>query len=418
MTLRTGFFLVILLFSFSFFFFNTLRLIRYLRIGKPETRAGRPLERLKQVLTLAFGHSKLFREPLAGLMHFFIFWGFVVLVFAIVETIGEGLRPGFTLSLLGPLYGPLAFLEDVLGLLVILSAVVALLRRYVTKPPRLDVSGHSRLDATIILLLILLIMCAMFGQNAANIERGLQAAAERRFVSRGLAPLFNGCSAEALDGWFSFFWWTHISIVLGFLNYLPYSKHLHILSSIPNVYLAKLDPRGVLKPLNLQDEKATKFGAADVEDLTWKQLLDGYTCTECGRCTAACPAALTGKPLSPKKIVVDIRRRLMEKAPLLSGQSIRGETALPGAEPAGRASAPGQLVGDYISEDELWACTTCMACVQECPVQIEEGTMMRTIFGKGEIGVNSTHHQAIGKLAKGLKVTAKSADGIVFALQR
>ncbi|TLY27173.1 MAG: (Fe-S)-binding protein, partial [Ignavibacteria bacterium] len=319
MTLRTGFFLVILLFSFSFFFFNTLRLIRYLRIGKPETRAGRPLERLKQVLTLAFGHSKLFREPLAGLMHFFIFWGFVVLVFAIVETIGEGLRPGFTLSLLGPLYGPLAFLEDVLGLLVILSAVVALLRRYVTKPPRLDVSGHSRLDATIILLLILLIMCAMFGQNAANIERGLQAAAERRFVSRGLAPLFNGCSAEALDGWFSFFWWTHISIVLGFLNYLPYSKHLHILSSIPNVYLAKLDPRGVLKPLNLQDEKATKFGAADVEDLTWKQLLDGYTCTECGRCTAACPAALTGKPLSPKKIVVDIRRRLMEKAPLLSG---------------------------------------------------------------------------------------------------
>ncbi|OLD77350.1 MAG: Fe-S oxidoreductase, partial [Ignavibacteria bacterium 13_1_40CM_2_61_4] len=151
----------------------------------------------------------------------------------------------------------------------------------------------------------------------------------------------------------------------------PYSKHLHILSSIPNVYLAKLDPRGVLKPLNLQDEKATKFGAADVEDLTWKQLLDGYSCTECGRCTAACPAALTGKPLSPKKIVVDIRRRLMEKAPLLTGRGIQGEPAVPGAEPSGHAAAAAQLVGDYITEDELWACTTCMACVQECPVQIE-----------------------------------------------
>src|SRR6267143_1266904 len=372
MTIRTGFFLVLLLLSFSFFFFNPRRLIRYLTIGKPETRTDRPLERLKQVLTVAFGQSKLFREPLAGLMHFFIFWGFVVLVLAIVETIGEGLRSGFTLSFLGPLYGPLVFLEDLLGALVILSAVVALLRRYVTKPPRLDVSGHSRIDATIILLLILLIMCAIFGQNAANIGRGVQAAAERRFVSHSLASLFfAGISPETLNVWFSFFWWMHISLVLGFLNYLPYSKHLHILSSIPNVYLAKLEPRGVLKPLNLQDEKATKFGAADVEDLTWKQLLDGYTCTECGRCTAACPAALTGKPLSPKKIVVDIRRRLMEKAPLLTDRGTRGETVTPGAEPPGQAASAGQLVGDYITEDELWACTTCMACVQECPVQIE-----------------------------------------------
>ena len=358
MTLQTGLFLVLLLASISFFVLNARRLIRTLAIGKADNRTDRPLDRLKNVLIVAFGQSKLLREPVAGVMHFFIFWGFVILLLAILETVGEGFSTGFTFSFLGPLYPPLVFLQELLGLLVACSVLFALFRRYVLKPKRLEAGGHARLDATVILLLILLIMSAMFGQNAANLAPGGEPAAASRFVSRAVAAIcFPGWQPGEVAGWFAFFWWAHILLVLGFLNYLPYSKHLHILSSIPNVYLAKLGARGTLKPLNLQDEQAVKFGVSDVEDLTWKQLLDGYTCTECGRCTAACPAALTGKPLSPKKIIVDIRRRLVEKASA-------GAEAKP--EEAGKP-----LLDGYISEEELWACTTCMACVQECPVQIE-----------------------------------------------
>jgi Fe-S oxidoreductase len=152
--------------------------------------------------------------------------------------------------------------------------------------------------------------------------------------------------------WYAVFFWAHILIVLAFLNYLPFSKHLHVLTSIPNVYLSNLGPRGALTPTNLADETATKFGATDVEDFTWKQLLNGYTCTECGRCSDACPAHTTGKLLSPRKIFVDLRARTMEKA---EHQDLAGH----------------QLLDNFITEQELWACTTCMACVQECPVMIE-----------------------------------------------
>jgi Fe-S oxidoreductase len=163
------------------------------------------------------------------------------------------------------------------------------------------------------------------------------------------------------------FWWLHIVGVLGFLNYLPYSKHLHVLSSVPNVFFAKLEPRGTLKALNLQDEALTKFGASDVEDFTWKQLLDGYSCTECGRCDSACPANNTGKLLSPRKIMIETRRRLMEKAPILNNP----KSQIPLLTSLAKGSLDKHLVDDYITEEELWACTSCLACVQECPVQIE-----------------------------------------------
>jgi Fe-S oxidoreductase len=362
-------FSAILIAAVVFFGINTRRLLGYLRVGKRDMRTDRPAERLRNVLTIAFGQTKLLREPLAGMMHFFIFWGFVILLLAIVEAIGEGLSHGFSLAFLGPLYGPLQFLQDLLGLLVIGSVLLALFRRYVTKPPRLDVSGHAQRDATIILGLILLIMLSMFGQNAAAIAGGMASGDGARFASGFLAgALFAGTSAGTIEVWFYLLWLIHVGLVLGFLNYLPYSKHLHILSSIPNVWFAKLGPRGTLRALNLQDETATKFGASDIEDLTWKQLLDGYTCTECGRCTASCPANITGKLLSPKKIIVDIRHRTMEKAPLLAAAAAGG-----GSQQGDGASGvlSTQLVGSTITDDELWACTTCMACVQECPVMIE-----------------------------------------------
>jgi Fe-S oxidoreductase/nitrate reductase gamma subunit len=367
MPLHSVLFVIILIAAFVFFVYNTRRLASYLKIGKPEKRADNVGARIKNVLTVAFGQSKLLREPLAGIMHFFIFWGFVILLLAILEAIGEGISHGFSLAFLGPLYVPLIFVQDLIGTLVIVSVLIALFRRYVTKPKRLDVSGHARLDATIILAIILLIMCSMFGQNAANIASGTATSAEARFVSNALAGMFAASTPEQIEFWFYAFWLIHIALVLGFMNYLPYSKHLHIISSIPNVYFAKLGSRGRLKALNLQDETATKFGVSDVEDLTWKQLLDGYTCTECGRCTASCPANITGKLLSPKKIIVDIRHRMMEKAPLLVNKASQSSNP----EPQTDGVLSKHLIDNYITEDELWACTTCMACVQECPVQIE-----------------------------------------------
>ncbi|HZY10727.1 MAG TPA: (Fe-S)-binding protein, partial [Bacteroidota bacterium] len=344
-------------------------MIKYLSIGKSEKRTDKPFDRLRNVAVIAFGQTKLFREPLAGLMHFCIFWGFVILLLAIIESLGEGINPGFTLSFLGVLYPPLIFLQDVFGILVIGSCLFALVRRHIFKPARLDVDRHAKIDATIILVIILLIMCSMFLQNAAYISRGIDKTSESRFLSCALASIFENVPEAQQEFWLDFFWWFHILLVLGFLNYLPFSKHLHILSSIPNVYLAKLDARGTLQALNLQDEKATRFGVADVEDLTWKNLLDGYTCTECGRCTASCPAAITGKPLSPKKIIVDVRQRLMEKGPLaVSGVTLESLGEIQGN---GKHPLQKQLIDDYITEDELWACTTCMACVQECPVMIE-----------------------------------------------
>ncbi len=371
MTVTTIIFLILFTASLVFFGWNVRRLISYLRIGKPDPRTSKPWQRLKNVLVVAFGQSKLMREPVAGIMHFLIYWGFLVLLLAILESIGEGIVGGFSFAFLGSLYPPLIFTIDVFGLLVIGSVFVALYRRYISKPKRLQVSAHSRIDATVILLMILFVMISMFGQNAARLAMHQEASASWRFASSMLAPLFAG-SVE-VQMWYSVFWWIHIGLVLAFLNYLPFSKHLHILCSVPNVYLAKLDPRGIVRPLNLQDETATKFGASDVEDLTWKQLLDAYTCTECGRCDSVCPANNTGKPLSPRKIMVDMRQRLMVKAPLLLAGSQSSSPALPTSnlEPSTQNPPQKHLLDDYITEDELWACTTCMACVQECPVQIE-----------------------------------------------
>lgn len=367
MTTHNTIFLIVFILSLGFFAWNIRRLISYLSFGKSDQRTDRASERLKNVLIVAFGQSKLLREPVAGIMHFLIYWGFIVLLAAVLEAIGEGIVEGFSFAFLGSLYGPLVFFIDLFGLFVIGSVLLALYRRYISRPTRLEVSRYSKIDATVILLLILFIMASMFGQNAVRIAMNEGTANNWRFASAILSSLFD--ESANIGTWFSIFWWIHIGLVFGFLNYLPYSKHLHILSSVPNVYLAKLEPRGVLKPLNLQDESAAKFGVSDVEDFTWKQLLDSYTCTECGRCDSVCPATNTGKPLSPRKIMVDMRRRLMEKAPLVTG----GVTLETIGEEKGNGKHPlqKQLIDDYITEDELWACTTCMACVQECPVQIE-----------------------------------------------
>ena len=359
MTLNAVLFALVFVAALAFFVRNAVRLAGYLRLGKNDDRFSGAGQRLRRVFTIAFGQSKLLREPFAGLLHLLIFWGFVVLLSAVFESVGEGLFPGFSFSFLGPLYGPLLLLIDTFGALVIVSVLVSILRRLFAPPARLRVTGHAKWDAVLILALILTVMLTMFGQNATRIASG--APGDSRFIAAQLSGLF---PRESAHGWSLGFFWCHMIAVLGFLNYLPYSKHLHVLTSIPNVYFSSLAPKGALAPINLADETLTKYGATDIEDLTWKQLLNGFTCTECGRCTSVCPANTTGKLLNPKKIMVDLRSRTMEKAPAMATAS---------SAPGGDAPAVlgHQLLDNFITEQELWACTTCMACVQECPVMIE-----------------------------------------------
>jgi Fe-S oxidoreductase len=352
--LQHVFFAAVLVAALWSFFVRSKRLITILeRTGKPVTRTDQPERRFRQVLRIAFGQTKLLREPFAGLLHVLIFWGFLVLLSAIGESIGEGLIPGFSLSVLGPLFGPLTFLQDLVGACVIASVAVSVFRRLVVPPKRLQVEGHAKQDALTILSLIFIVMLTMFGQNASRIALGAEPAGSMRLLSGYLAITLRGMDASSLGILYAVMFWGHMLVVLFFLNYLPSSKHLHVLTSIPNVYLGNLEPKGAIKPINLADESLTTFGATDVSDLTWKQLLDGFTCTECGRCTSVCPANTTGKLLNPKKIITDVRARTFELA--------QGT----------QETADHRLLDNFITDQELWACTTCMACMQECPVSIE-----------------------------------------------
>lgn len=362
---NTTIFAFVLLASLGFFFYNLSRLIAYLKVGKPENRFGDIGRRIRNVLTIALGQSKLMREPFAGLLHALIFWGFIVLLSAVVESILEGLIPGASLAFLGPLYPLLTWCQDLFGAFVLVAVIISLFRRLFAPPKRLQVTGHSKADAILVLALILTVMVTMFGQNATRPHLHPDVPHEARVVSMMLTGWF---SSESAGTWYYVFFWGHMLAVLGFLNYLPYSKHLHVVTSTFNVYFSNLgiEPKGALKPINLADETLTKYGATDIDDLTWKQLLNGYTCTECGRCTSVCPANTTGKLLNPKKIIVDVRARTFEKAPLVvaegTGKGQNGER---------ERVLSHQLLDNFITDQELFACTTCMACVQECPVMIE-----------------------------------------------
>jgi Fe-S oxidoreductase len=363
-------FILILITALSLFGNSVTRMIKFLSIGKPEDRLKHPFKRIARTLEIAFGQSKLFREPIAGMMHAFIFWGFLVLLSAIIESIGEGLSAGFSLRFLGSAYDVIAFCQELFAGLVIVGILIALYRRYILRPKRLQVEWHAQLHATAILFTIFFIMISMLGQNATRAALGT--VDHSRFLSTALQPYLASYNPATNVSLFEIYWWTHIALVLGFLNYLPYSKHAHILTSIPNVYLASLEPKGALKPIDLEAEGVEKFGASDVEDLTWKQLLDGYTCTECGRCASVCPANSTGKQLSPRSIVMNVRKRLVEKGTL----QLDGEKAFAVTE-GEKSPSEKTLLHDFITPEELFACTTCMACMQECPVSIEHvGTIV------------------------------------------
>lgn len=363
MELKNIIFILVFIITFAFFGYSVNNLIKYLKVAKKkDDRFDDIPTRLKRVWNIAFAQTKLLREPLAGLLHLLIFWGFVLFIFAVLESIIQGFYSSFSLSFLGAFYSVITLVQDVFGLLVIGSVLLSLYRRYIQKVPRLQVDKHGMKDAAFILILIMFIVISMYGQNASGFANNgmMYHPYELRPISSFFAGIFfNGPTGSTLL-LYEVFWWMHVLMIFGFLNYLPYSKHLHILTSIPNVFFANLDPvRNTLKKIDLEDENAETFGVADIEQFSWKQILDGYSCTECGRCTWNCPANIVGKSLSPRELIVDIRKRTFDKAPLIVEGKTEGELY------------EKTLIHNYISDKVLWQCTTCLACVQECPVMIE-----------------------------------------------
>jgi Fe-S oxidoreductase/nitrate reductase gamma subunit len=362
MELKNIIFIIVFIISFGVLFVNLKKIWGYLKIGQKENRFDNISARIKSVLKIAFGQSKILREPVAGTIHFLIFWGFILFLIAVIESIIQGFYSPFNLKFLGPLYAVITIIKDVFGILVFCAVLYALFRRYIQKVERLQGGKSEKTDAAIILGLIMLVVLSMFGQNISEVAaNGLTLAEyEIRPISYALSKIFYAGGIENASLMYEIYWWIHIIVILVFMNYLPFSKHFHVYTSLPNVYFSKHgDKKYALKPMNLEDEKIEQFGVADAEHLTWKQMLDGFSCTECGRCTAACPASNTGKLLSPKNIIKNIRKRVEEKAPLI----------IAGAEENELLNKT--LVNDYITSEELWACTTCNACVYECPVSIE-----------------------------------------------
>ena len=381
MRIENAVFLLVLLLAVGFFSYNVQRLLSYLWIARPEDRGGDPLVRLKNVITVAILQKKILRDPIAGPMHALIFWGFIVLTVGTIELLLHGSFPSFSYAFLpAPLYGFYSISQDVFGVLVLAAIAFAFYRRLVLHPERLEGDKLEHSDAYLILGAIAGLMVTMFAVNAVELALDPESLTRAKPLSLALSMPLQSLPLGLLTGAHTVFWWTHALLVLAFLNYLPYSKHLHIVSSIPNVYLSNAQgpgPKGVIRFLDLEAENVEQFGAADVDQMTWKDLLDGYTCTECGRCTSVCPAHLTGKVLSPRKIIIDTRHRLMEKAPLLVGDraELRHHALIHGEGDEGSMSATAilehRLLDNFITEEELWQCTTCRACIQECPVGIE-----------------------------------------------
>jgi Fe-S oxidoreductase len=366
MELKNIVFVIILAVAFGIFTRSAMRLIAWLNVGKADNRFDRLGERIKTTLIVGFGQSKILRDKVAGPIHAGIFWGFIVLLFSAIEMILEGFNERWSLNFLGPVYSVITILTDIFCLLIIVGTMMSLWRRYVTKVKRLQVE-HEKVEAGMILLTIFTIVSGLFVQNAL---RGQLQAGDFSWALRPVSGPFGAVLAGAFGSGshlaFEIAWWTHALLILAFMNYLPYSKHLHVLTSIPNVFLGPLAPSNAMQPINFEEEGVEKFGVVDIEDLSWKSLLDGYTCTHCGRCTSVCPANQTGKVLDPRGVIVAIHDRTMDKAPLILKKQNNEELTTDE-----QAVWDKKLIGDYVNPDALWACTTCGACMQECPVNIE-----------------------------------------------
>ena len=368
-------FLFLLVISFAAFSFSAQRLYRFLRVGKDEPRWNDIGKRTWNLLSIGIFQRKILRDPVAGPLHALVFWGFVVLTVGSVEILASGVFPGLAFRNWLP-SGPYALFvlsQEGFAAFVLVAVTILLYRRIIVRPKRLQGDNVHSGDAILILSMIAGLMITLLLTSAFDrvVEPHLPVALQP--VSSPIALIFSWVTPTSAAALRDASWWAHAIILLVFLNYLPYSKHLHVIVSLPNTFLSNTSGPGIIgamKPMDLEAE-TEQFGASDVTHLTWKNLLDGYSCTECGRCTAACPANITGKPLSPRKIVINTRERLVEVAPAIVGgtdvvaQPLFGDATL-------ELTPDRRLTDTYITEEELWACTSCRACVYECPVSIDQ----------------------------------------------
>ncbi|MEY2971384.1 MAG: hypothetical protein RL738_225, partial [Bacteroidota bacterium] len=392
------------------FTYQVRRLRRGLALARPSGRHDRRSERWTTMARVALGQGKMGPRPLAAAMHLIVYVGFVLINIEVLEIVLDGVLGTHRLlrAPLGGLYDGLMNFFEVLGFLVIVACLVFLGRRLVAGPDRLkhpDLAGWPQRDAVNILVIEIVLMSALLLMNAAEYQHHLAsnphlATGSPWWISGMLLPLFGGWSASALSAFATSMWWLHFVGILAFLNYLPKSKHFHIILAFPNVWYSKLAPRGQIPAMNsvtteiksmmdpsfVPDPNAVppaRFGAKDVHDLHFANLLNAYSCTECGRCTSECPANQTGKKLSPRRIMMATRDRVEEV--LAGGDSATQKT----------------LLDDWITREELWACTTCNACVEACPVNIDPLDVilqMRQYLVMEESAAPSTVNVAMGNI--------------------
>jgi len=374
-------FAILLIIGIGFFVKNVKKLTRNIQLGKNIDRTNNPKARWKNMAMIALGQSKMIKRPVAGVLHIVVYVGFIIVNIEVVEIIIDGLFGTHrVLSFLGGFYNFLIASFEILAFLVLASVIIFWTRRMILRIPRFwnkEMKGFPKNDALYILYFEMVLMSLFLLMNATDVHfQGLNSG---NIISQFLAPVFEGFSNENLHIVERTAWWIHITGILVFLNYLYYSKHLHILLAFPNTYYANLNAKGKLTNLEAvtnevklmmdpnvdpfaaapEDESIPeKFGASDVTDLNWVQLMNAYTCTECGRCTSSCPANQTGKELSPRAIMMKTRDRLEEVGANINKN---GEFVDDGK----------QLLNDYITPEEIWACTSCNACVEECPVNID-----------------------------------------------
>ena len=360
------------------------RVYRNIMLGKKADYSDNPSQRWNNMFLIALGQKKMFKNVIPAILHVFIYVGFIITQIELIEVFLDGFTGSHRIifnavqgipALRGFYVFVISFIE-VASLFVLFATLAFLSRRWILKVPRLnkpELKGWPVKDATIILLAELYLLTCIFCMNAGDValhpDYGF-------LVSGWIAPLFHGMSETSIEVVEKLGWWGHLLGVLAFLVYLPYSKHLHIILAFPNTYFGRLQPKGyianmpeITKEIKLMmnpeaapaeaSNEPIKFGAKDVPDLTWKNLMDAYTCTECGRCTAACPANITGKKLSPRKIMMDTRDRMEE-----IGRSMEANNGI------WKEDGKSLIENGYISVEELRACTTCNACVEECPVMI------------------------------------------------
>jgi heterodisulfide reductase subunit C/HAMP domain-containing protein len=384
-------FAILLFAGFGYFYLNVKKIIRNINLGTAINRKDNSKARWRNMAMIALGQSKMVKRPIAGILHIIVYVGFVIINIELLEIIIDGLFGTHRIfAPIGMVYDVLIGSFEILALLVLVAVFAFWTRRNIIKLKRFannDLTGFPKSDANYILYFEVVLMSLFLLMNATDLHLQNVPGGFSHFVKAGsfpisqfIEPLFNGMSNELVLLLNEAFWWLHIVGILCFMNYLYFSKHLHILLAFPNTYFANLNPQGqfdnlasVTAEVKLMmdpnadpyatpapDENAVpaKFGASDIQDLNWVQLLNAYTCTECGRCTSSCPANQTGKLLSPRKIMMDTRDRIEEV-----GKNIDANKGI-------FVSDNKSLLNDYITPEELWACTSCNACVEECPVNI------------------------------------------------